>query len=247
MPRYKLTVEYDGTNFVGWQIQSVGTSIQGQLQKAVLAMSGENIVPAGAGRTDAGVHATAQVAHVDLSKVWEPDKVRDAMNHHLKPDRIAVVKCEPVEDSFDARFSATQRHYLYRIVNRRARLALEHNRSWHVPIPLDATAMHKAGSLLVGKHDFTTFRSVHCQSKSPIKNLTSLYVIRAGEDIRIEVSAPSFMHNQVRSIVGSLKCVGEGKWSAQDLQGALDAKKRSACGPVAPACGLYLVGVDYCS
>lgn len=245
MPRYKLTIEYNGTGFVGWQVQPDALSIQGQIQKAVYAISGETYTPTGAGRTDAGVHALGQVAHIDLSDDWKPDKVRDALNYHLKPDLISIVICERVADDFDARFSATRRYYLYRIVNRRARLALDYNRAWHVPVELDAPAMHKAAAFFVGQHDFTTFRSVHCQAKSPVKTIDNFQVMRAGEEVRCEVSALSFMHNQVRSMVGTLKLVGEGKWSPEDISQALDAKDRSACGPVAPAYGLYFMGVEY--
>lgn len=245
MPRYKVTIEYDGSDFVGWQIQPDNKSVQGELQRALFAMSGETYTPTGAGRTDAGVHAYAQVAHIELSKDWEANKIRDALNYHLKPNLISILKCEQVDDEFDARFSALQRHYLYRIINRKARLALDSSKAWHIPHQLDATAMHRAAQVLLGQHDFTTFRSVHCQAKSPLKTLDHLQVMRAGEEIRIETSARSFMHNQVRSMVGSLKLVGEGKWTADDLSAALKAKDRSACGPVSPACGLYFVGVDY--
>ena len=245
MPRYKLTLEYDGTLFVGWQMQENGPSVQARLAQAIKAFSGEDFLPRGAGRTDAGVHALGQVAHLDLGKDWAPEKVRDALNAQLRPDPISVLACEPVPESFDARFSATARHYLYRIVNRRSPLALDRNRAWNVVHALAAAAMHDAAQRLVGHHDFTTFRSTECQAASPVKTLDRLAVARAGEEIRIEASARSFLHNQVRSMVGSLKLVGEGRWTARDLEQALAAKDRGACGPVAPPSGLYLAKVDY--
>ena len=245
MPRYKLTLEYDGTSFVGWQMQENGPSVQGRLIEAVKAFSGEEVVPRGAGRTDAGVHALAQAAHMDLAKDWEPNKVRDALNAQLRPDPISVIACERVAEDFDARFSAKARHYLYRIIDRRAPLALERDRAWGVFRPLDVEAMHEAAQALIGNHDFTTFRSTECQAKSPVKTLDRLDVSRHGEVIRVETSARSFLHNQVRSMVGSLKLVGEGGWTKRDLKQALEARDRNACGPVAPACGLYLVKVDY--
>ncbi|HEX9752439.1 MAG TPA: tRNA pseudouridine(38-40) synthase TruA [Methyloceanibacter sp.] len=245
MPRYKLTLEYDGTPFVGWQVQENGPSVQARLVFAIKAFSGEETIPRGAGRTDAGVHALGQVAHMDLGKEWPPEKVRDALNAQLRPDPVSVLTCERAAADFDARFSATARHYLYRIVNRRSPLALNRDRAWQVVHMLDAVAMHDAAQVLVGHHDFSTFRSAECQAASPVKTLDWLAVDREGEEIRIEASARSFLHNQVRSMVGSLKRVGEGKWTAGDLEKALAARDRSACGPVAPACGLYLVKVDY--
>jgi tRNA pseudouridine38-40 synthase len=245
MPRYKLTLEYDGTPFVGWQMQKNGPSVQGRLAEAIKAFSGEDTIPRGAGRTDAGVHALGQIAHFDLAKDWACDKVRDALNAQLRPDPISVLACELVPDGFEARFSANARHYLYRIVNRRSPLALERERAWHVIQPLDAAIMHAAAQVLIGHHDFTTFRSTECQAPSPMKTLDRLAVSRHGEEVRIEASARSFLHNQVRSMVGSLKLVGDGKWTANDLQQALEARDRSACGPVAPSCGLYLMKVDY--
>ena len=245
MPRYKLTLEYDGTPFVGWQIQENGPSVQARLAQAIKAFSGEEMRPRGAGRTDAGVHALGQVAHFDLGKDWTPAKVRDALNAQLRPDPISVLACELAADDFDARFSATARHYLYRIVNRRAPLALDRGRAWQVVHGLDAAAMHDAAQVLVGHHDFTTFRSSECQAPSPVRTLDCLAVAREGDEIRIEASARSFLRNQVRSMVGSLKLVGEGKWSSRDLQEALGARARGACGPVAPPYGLYLAGVDY--
>ena len=245
MPRYKLTLEYDGTPFVGWQMQENGPSVQGRLAQAIKDFSGEETRPRGAGRTDAGVHALGQVAHFDLDKDWAPTKVRDALNAQLRPDPVSVLVCERAADDFDARFSAIARHYLYRIVNRRAPLALERNRAWQVVHQLDAAAMHEAAQTLIGHHDFTTFRSSECQAASPEKTLDRLSVTRNGEEIRIEASARSFLHNQVRSMVGSLKLVGAGKWSPGDLQDALNARARGACGPVAPPYGLYLARIDY--
>lgn len=245
MPRYKLTVEYDGAPFCGWQIQADQLTVQGILTAAVEALSGEQTLVQGAGRTDAGVHARAQVAHVDLTKEWDTDTVRDALNAHLRPYPIAILTAERVADDFNARTSAMKRHYLYRIINRRADLTLEAGRAWRVPRLLDATAMHKAAQGLVGKHDFTTFRSTECQAKSPLKTLDVLSVGRNGEEVTVSAIARSFLHNQVRSMVGSLVAVGEGKWNADDLAKALAARDRTACGPVAPPEGLYLMKVDY--
>ncbi|MGA7427710.1 MAG: tRNA pseudouridine(38-40) synthase TruA [Rhodoplanes sp.] len=245
MPRYKLVIEYDGAPFVGWQVQENGVSVQATLEAAVAAFCGESISVRGAGRTDAGVHALGQVAHLDLTREWDADTVRDAINAHLKPHPIAVLSAEIVAATFDARFSALKRHYLYRIVNRRAPLALEAARAWRVARPLDAQAMNAAAQNLVGRHDFTTFRAAECQAKSPVKTLDRLDVERSGEHVRIHASARSFLHHQVRSMVGSLALVGEGKWSPDDLARALEARNRKACGPVAPPDGLYLVGVDY--
>jgi tRNA pseudouridine38-40 synthase len=245
MPRYKLTIEYDGTPFVGWQVQDNGASVQGILADAVLGFAGERAVVGGAGRTDAGVHALGQAAHVDLTKDWPPDTVRDALNAHLRPHPIAVILAERVADDFDARFSAIKRHYRYRIVNRRADLALDQHRAWRVPRPLDAAAMHDAAQRLVGRHDFTTFRSTECQAKSPVKTLDRLDVTRDGDEVRVATMARSFLHNQVRSMVGSLVHVGEGKWSADDLAATLAARDRTACGQVAPPQGLCLVRVEY--
>ncbi|MGA8802017.1 MAG: tRNA pseudouridine(38-40) synthase TruA [Pseudolabrys sp.] len=245
MPRYKLIIEYDGRPFNGWQIQTGQPTVQGVLTAAVETLSGEKTLVQGAGRTDTGVHAHAQVAHLDLAKAWDTDTVRDALNAHLRPHPIAILAAERVADEFNARTSAIRRRYLYRIVNRRADLTLDAGRAWRVPRPLDAGAMHKAAQLLVGKHDFTTFRSTECQAKSPVKKLDILAVGRAGDEVKVTATARSFLHNQVRSMVGSLVCVGEGKWSAEDLRKALDARDRTACGPVAPPDGLYLMQVDY--
>jgi tRNA pseudouridine38-40 synthase len=245
MPRYKLTIEYDGAPFSGWQIQPDGLTVQGALTAAIEALSGERAVVQGAGRTDAGVHARGQIAHVDLSKDWDADTVRDALNAHLRPHPVAVLKAERAAGDFNARTSAVERHYLYRIINRRPDLAIDAGHIWRVPRPLDAAAMHTAAQRLVGKHDFTTFRSTECQAKSPLKTLNRLDVVRSGDEINVLASARSFLHNQVRSMVGSLVVVGEGKWGPDDLAAALAARDRAACGPVAPPDGLYLMRVDY--
>ena len=245
MPRYKLTIEYDGTPFAGWQIQANGPSVQGELARAIEGLSGERAIPRGAGRTDAGVHARGQVAHFDLERSYPPETVRDALNFHLRPAPIAILSCDIVTEHFDARFSAKARHYLYRIVNRRARLALDRDRAWQVPVPLDAAPMQEAAQHLIGRHDFSAFRSAQCQAKSPLRTLDRLDVARDGEDILIAASARSFLHHQVRSMAGSLKLVGEGKWRPDDLRRVLESRDRTACGPVAPACGLYFMKVDY--
>jgi tRNA pseudouridine38-40 synthase len=245
MPRYKLTIEYDGTTFVGWQQQDNGVSVQSVLTDAIAAFAGERIMVSGAGRTDTGVHALGQVAHIDLAKVWDVERVRDAINFHLRPQPVAVLKAEQVAADFDARFSAIKRHYLYRIVNRRADLTLDQNLAWRVPRPLDCDAMHAAAQKLIGKQDFTTFRSTECQAKSPEKTLDRLDIARDGDEVRVTASARSFLQHQVRSMVGSLVHVGEGKWSTGDLADALAARDRTRCGQVAPPHGLYLVRVDY--
>jgi tRNA pseudouridine38-40 synthase len=245
MPRYKLTIEYDGAPFCGWQIQADQLTVQGVLTAAVEALSGEKTLVQGAGRTDAGVHARAQVAHVDLAKDWDTGTVRDALNAHLRPHPVAVLAAERVADDFNARTSALKRHYRYRIVNRRADLTFDLRYAWRVPRPLDVAGMHTAAQRLVGKHDFTTFRSTECQAASPVKTLDRLDVERDGEDVNISASARSFLHNQVRSMVGSLAMVGIGAWSADDLAAALSARDRAACGQVAPPDGLYLMKVDY--
>ena len=245
MPRYRLIIEYDGGPFAGWQRQDNGPSIQGALEQAIFKFSQEISTVTGAGRTDAGVHAMAQVAHFDLTKEFPPDKVRDALNHFLRPDPIAVIDAAIAAPDFHARFSAVGRHYFYRILCRRAPPALERGHVWHLVRDLNAEAMHAGAQHLIGQHDFTTFRSSECQAKSPVKTLDKLEVRRAGDEIHVEASARSFLHNQVRSMVGSLKLVGEGKWKPEDMARALQAKDRAECGPVAPPDGLYLVGVDY--
>src|SRR3954470_330593 len=245
MPRYKLIIEYDGAPFAGWQWQNDLPTVQGVIAAAIEAFSGEKAMVQGAGRTDAGVHALGQVAHFDLAAERDTDTIRDALNAHLRPHPVAILSAEKVADDFDARRSAVRRHYLYRIANRRPDLALERGRAWRIPRRLDAEAMHAAAQRLVGKHDFTTFRSTECQAKSPEKTLDRLDVSRAGDEIHISAVARSFLHNQVRSMVGSLVPVGDGKWQAADLARALEARDRSACGPVAPPDGLYLVKVDY--
>ena len=245
MPRYKITIEYDGTPFSGWQIQANGPSVQAELARAIEGLTGQHIVPRGAGRTDAGVHARGQVAHFDLMRDYAPETVRDALNFHLRPSPIAILDCEIVDERFDARFSAQARHYLYRICNRRAPLVLERNRAWQVAMPLNPIAMQEAAQFLLGRHDFTTFRAAQCQAKSALRTLNSLDVTQDGETIVITTSARSFLHHQVRSIAGSLKLVGEGKWQPSDLRRALEERNRAACGPVAPACGLYFMEVVY--
>ncbi len=243
--RFRLTIEYDGAPFFGWQVQKNGPSVQGAIADAVAKLTGTRVIPRGAGRTDSGVHALGQVAHLDLTKPYDANTVREALNHYLKPNPISILDVREMDQSFDARFSALARHYRYRILNRRPPATFDAALVWWVSRPLDVAAMNEAAQLLVGTHDFTTFRSTDCQSKSPIKTLASLTVKQVGREIHVETSARSFMHAQVRSMVGSLKLVGEEKWSAQDLTAALEATKRTACGPVAPARGLYFVKVDY--
>lgn len=245
MPRYKLTIEYDGTPFVGWQRQADALSVQEALEIAIEKFSGEAVRTQTAGRTDAGVHARGQVAHFELSRTWEPFRISEALNFHLRPHPIAILTCEAVGGDFEARFSAAARHYEYCILNRRARPAIEENKVWHVPVPLDADAMREAAKVLVGRHDFTTFRSAQCQANSPIRTLDRLDVARNGDQVILMASARSFLHHQVRSMTGSLKLVGEGRWTAGDLKAALEAADRARCGPMAPASGLYLMRVDY--
>jgi tRNA pseudouridine38-40 synthase len=245
MPRYKLVVEYDGTPFNGWQYQTNGLSVQQVIEEAIERFSGEKVRIHCAGRTDAGVHATSQVAHVDLTKDWRADTVRDATNAYLKALPVSVLAAQAVPDGFHARLSAIKRHYVYRILNRRAPPALEANRVWHVAWPLDAAKMHEAAQSLLGQHDFTTFRASECQANSPIRTLDRLDVERIGEEIRVHASARSFLHHQVRSIVGTLERVGVGRWQVDQVRAALDARDRTRCGPMAPSTGLYLIGVDY--
>jgi tRNA pseudouridine38-40 synthase len=245
MPRYKLVIEYDGTPFTGWQRQLNGRSVQAAVEEAIERFCGQNVRIQCAGRTDAGVHATHQVAHVDLAREWRTDTVRDAVNAHLRPEPVAVVSADLVPDTFNARMSAVKRHYLYRILNRRAPPALELNRVWAVPWRLDAALMHEAAQHLVGRHDFTTFRAAECQASGPVRTLDRLDVSRLGDEIRVSASARSFLHHQVRSMVGTLAQAGAGRWSAADVKAALEARERRRCGPMAPSSGLYLVGVEY--
>ncbi len=243
--RYRLTLEYDGGPFVGWQRQDNGPSVQGALEDAIEKLSGARVTVTGAGRTDAGVHALGQVAHFDLEKEFAPDKVRDALNYFLRPAPVVVLDAAIADSEFHARFSATGRHYRYRILNRRSPPALYAGHVWHVAVALDAEAMHHAAQALVGNHDFTTFRAAECQAQSPVKTLDKLDVSQRGEEIHIEASARSFLHHQIRSFAGTLKLAGEGKWSSRDVADALAARDRSRCGPVAPPDGLYLIKINY--
>ncbi|PHR56434.1 MAG: tRNA pseudouridine(38-40) synthase TruA [Robiginitomaculum sp.] len=245
MTRFKLTLEYDGEPFFGWQKQDNMATVQGALERAASALDGCEVRVQGAGRTDAGVHALGQVAHLDLSRDIAPDQVRDALNHHVRPDPVAVLLAEPVDEEFHARFSATARHYLYRIIARRPPLTLELGKLWRIPRAIDVAAMDRAARILPGQHDFSTFRDSDCQAKSPIKTLDRIEVSQVGDEIHIICQARSFLHSQVRSIVGSLIEVGIGKWTEDDFGAALAAKSRAACGPVAPPDGLYLTKVLY--
>lgn len=247
MPRYRMIVEYDGASYVGWQRQENGHSVQSALEGGILSLTGEAVTIRGAGRTDSGVHAMGQVIHADLSREWAEYKLRNALNAHLAlaGEQVSVLDVKAVGPEFDARFSAVKRHYLYRIVNRPARLALEANRAWWVPKYLDHEAMHEAAQRLIGKHDFSTFRSAHCQANSPVRTLDRLDVTRSGEVIEIRATAQSFLHNQIRSLAGTLKLAGEGKMTPDDVQAALEACDRKFCGPVAPPEGLYFMQVDY--
>lgn len=245
MPRFKLTLEYDGSPFVGWQRQANGLSVQEVVEAALLALCGEAVAVRGAGRTDSGVHALGQVAHADLAKDWPLSVLRDALNAHLRPHPVAVLAAECAPDTFDARFSAVRRHYLYRIVNRRAPLTVARGRAWLVARKLEVGAMQEAARHLLGRHDFSTFRSSECQASSPVRTLDKLDVVRRDEEIHIIASARSFLHTQVRSMAGSLEHVGSGRWSIGDFVAARDARDRRRCGVIAPPEGLYLVGVDY--
>jgi tRNA pseudouridine38-40 synthase len=245
VPRYKLTIEYDGTGLVGWQRQANGLSVQEALETAFERFCGNRPTVFGAGRTDAGVHALAQVAHVDLAREADPEVIRSAINHHLRPHAISVLDAAPAPPGFDARLSARSRRYLYRILNRRAPPALERGRVWHVAPPLDAVAMREGARHLVGHHDFSTFRDSLCQAKSPVKTLDVLEVTTDGEEIHIAARARSFLHHQVRNMAGTLKLVGLGQWDPDDVATALAACDRRAGGPTAPAEGLALVAVDY--
>ncbi len=245
MPRYKLTIEYDGSDFVGWQRQVNGPSVQAAVEAAIRRFCGANVTIRAAGRTDAGVHALGQVVHADIEGTHPPSVVRDAMNFHLRPLPIAIVAAEIAPPGFDARLSAVARAYRYRIINRVAPPAIARNRVWHVATPLNAAAMRRAARGLIGRHDFTTYRSSACQARSPVKTLDRLDVVRRGGEIIIEARARSFLHHQVRSMVGSLKRVGEGKWPEDEIVAALMARDRRRTGPTAPACGLTLVEIDY--
>jgi tRNA pseudouridine38-40 synthase len=245
MPRYRLMLEYDGGPFRGWQRQADGASIQASLEAAIMAFCGEEVQVVGAGRTDAGVHARGQVAHLDLTRAVPVETLRNALNHHLRPQPIVVLEAAAVPPDFHARFSATMRHYRYQIVNRRPPLALERGRAWQVPGHLDAEIMHEAAQRLIGRHDFTSFRGSLCQAKSPVKTLSQLAVVRSGERIEICAQARSFLHHQMRNIVGTLKLIGEGRWPVAQIEAILAACDRAAAGPTAPACGLYLTRVEY--
>jgi tRNA pseudouridine38-40 synthase len=245
MPRYRLLIEYDGRPYHGFQAQAALPSVQGALERAIKAFCGEDLRVNAAGRTDTGVHATGQVVHVDLAKDWPADTVRNALNAHLIPEPIAVLAAEVAQDDWHSRFSATGRRYLYRILNRWSPPALDRGRVWHVKKPLDAAAMHEAAQVLVGHHDFTTFRDLDCQAKSPMKTLDVAAVRREGDEVLLEFASRSFLHRQVRSMTGTLAEVGVGRWTKADVQAALDARDRKACGPVAPAEGLYLTAVRY--
>ncbi len=245
MQRYRLLVEYDGRPFCGWQRQLDDLTVQGALEDAFFKFSGERTVVQGAGRTDSGVHARGQVAHADLQKAWSIDKVQGAVNRHLRPLPVSLLRVEKVDQDFHARFSALRRHYVYRIINRRAPLTIENGFAWHIGRKLDFAAMAEAAKQLVGTHDFSTFRDAECQAESAVRMLERFDVVREGDVIECHVSAQSFLHRQVRSMVGSLENVGSGKWTAQDLKDALEARDRKACGPVAPPDGLSLVKVDY--
>jgi len=245
MARYKITIEYDGGPFVGWQRQDNGLGVQQVIEDAIEKFSGESVLVQGAGRTDAGVHALAQVAHFDLSRDWETDTIRDALNAHLKRQLVSILDASQVDPEFNARFDARERGYLYRITNRRAPLAIDRDHAWWVPVPLDVPAMHDAAQLLLGKHDFSTFRASACQATSPVKTLDALDVTLDGSDIRVTTRARSFLYHQVRNMVGTLKLVGEGKWSPADIKRAFEACDRREGGPTAPAHALYLTHVGY--
>lgn len=245
MVRYHLKIEYDGRPYVGWQRQEKGMSVQQSIEEAVIRFSGEPASLFVAGRTDKGVHALYQSAHLDLTKDWSIDRVRDALNAQLRPHPISILSAEIVDEEFHARFSAKERAYMYRITNRRSPLTVDRGLSWWVPVPLDLEPMRDAAEVLLGKHDFSTFRATACQANSPVKTLDQLDVTWEGQEIRIYTRARSFLYHQVRNIVGSLKMVGSGKWTKDDLKKALDAKDRRAGGPTVPADGLYLTNVIY--
>jgi tRNA pseudouridine38-40 synthase len=245
MPRYRLTIEYDGTGFLGWQYQTQGHTVQGVLEAAIIKLHGSYFNIQCAGRTDTGVHALAQVAHVDLPRSWDTFELINAINGNVRPHLVSVVAAEEVTTEFHARFSATGRDYLFRILNRRAPPAIDKNKVWHIPVKLNHEAMHEAAQYLVGTHDFTTFRAAECQANSATKTLERFEVSRYGDEIEIVAEARSFLHHQVRSMAGSLRLVGEGKWKPIDMKHALEARNRTACGAVAPPSGLYLAAVRY--
>ena len=246
MPRYKLTIEYDGGPYMGWQRQNHGPSVQGVLENAGKKLNhNEPVEVYGSGRTDSGVHALAQIAHMDLKKEYRTDKMRDAMNFHMASDPVTILKAEVVPDDWHARFDAMERRYLYRVIDRRMKLSLDKGRVWRVPVKLNEDTMHQAAQYLVGQHDFTTFRDTQCQAKSPTKTIDAITVIREEEEIHFHFSARSFLHKQVRSMVGSLIEVGLGKQKPYAIKKMLDSKKRTLCGPVAPPDGLYLISVKY--
>ncbi len=245
MNRFAAKIEYDGTPFVGWQRQKTGLSVQERLEQALAALTGENAQIHAAGRTDSGVHARGQVIHFDLAQDFPIERLREAINFHLRPDPIAVLAATKVGEDFHARFSATKRCYLYRIINRRPSLVLDRDRAWLVNSSLDVEAMAAAAALLVGRHDFTTFRASLCQARSPVKTLERLEVVPSGEELLIHAAAPSFLHHQVRNMVGSLVLVGRGKWQVETMEAALAARDRTKGGPTAPAHGLYLIDVEY--
>ena len=250
MPRFALLIDYDGTPFNGWQRQAQGQpSVQAAIEEALAKLEPRPHTIAAAGRTDAGVHATGQVAHADLTRDWSPFRLSEALNHHLKPAPVAILKAARVPDDFHARFSALERRYTFRLITRRAPLTHDRGRAWHIQHPLDMDAMRAGAAHLIGLHDFTTFRSTLCQSKSPVKTLDDITIdshpTTGGTEYRFHLRARSFLHNQVRSIVGTLERVGAGSWHPDDVKTALDAKDRAACGPVCPPQGLYLTGVSY--
>ncbi len=245
MPRYKLTIEYDGAPFVGWQRQAEGRSVQGEIEAAMGRLERGPHRVQGAGRTDAGVHATGQVAHLDTAREWDPFRLAEALNHHLRPAPVAILAAEPAAEDFHARFDAVRRRYRYRILCRRAPLTLDRGRAWRLPAPLDIAAMRTGAAHLIGRHDFTTFRSAQCQAHSPVKTLDEIVIRQAEAEVTLDFSARSFLHNQVRSLVGTLERVGSGRWEPDSVRSALEARDRARCGPVAPPDGLALTAVEY--
>lgn len=249
MPRYVLKIEYDGRGSCGWQRQEDAPSVQARLEQALRALEPGDVSVVGAGRTDTGVHATGQVAHCDLGKDWQPFRLSEALNSHLRPAPISILRAARVDDAFHARFSALSRHYLFRLISRRAPLTHDRGLAWRVGSPMDLSAMQEAAAHLIGRHDFTTFRATRCQAKSPVKTLDEISMTEHdypfGREYRLRFGARSFLHNQVRSMVGTLERVGAGAWSPEDVKTALRARDRAACGPVCPGEGLYLVDVLY--